>query len=76
MMRICEAATASGLVLTFDAEVFDLALSHGIGLDGALAGAVVATFIGLEVVRRLFGRDDGDHGGPFLQVITPKPLAG
>lgn len=29
-----------------------------------------------KIVRRLFGRDDGDDGGPFLQVITPKPLAG
>ncbi|MFJ7218884.1 hypothetical protein [Amycolatopsis sp. NPDC098790] len=76
MNRIWRAFAASGLVFVFDAEIFGLALDHGIGLDGALAGAGTATFIGIEVVRRLFGMDDNGDGGPFLPATFPKPITG
>jgi hypothetical protein len=66
---------ATAMLLPFDCEIFNLALEHGIGLDGALAGTGAATYLGIDAIRRLvgiFGSDDG----PFLPGNALKPHAG
>ena len=77
LYRMFRSLMSSTVVLSFDAEIMNLALEHGSSVDGALAAVGAATLIGIEVVRRMFGSGDGDDNGPgtFLPE-HPKPLAG
>jgi hypothetical protein len=73
MKRCVEATVASSLVMAFDLTTLEVTLSNGVSLGGALGGVGVATVIGLEIVRRLFGHDGGGDG-PFLPLIPFRPL--